>query len=131
MARGPMRKGAPRSSRAPFRRAARPSAEPECSAALAALLDGQGELFENGHSGVESDARVCDADAVFERLVSDDVLATSTQVTLDHDPHQSPVATCDLRCQVSGHPGLILVVLLAVGVACIHHHASIDARLFE
>lgn len=94
-------------------------------AGFTALGNGLGELFQDGDRLVETDAGVRDADAVFQGLAGDCVLAAWLQMALDHDACEAPISARDLFGQVGGHLGLVVVILFAVGVARIDHDAAL------
>lgn len=87
--------------------------------------------LQNRNGLVEADAGVRDAHTVVELLTRGRTLATGVEVALDHHAHQALVAASDLLGENGRNLGLVLVILLAVGVAGVDHDAALDASFFK
>ena len=74
------------------------------------------ELVEHGDGGLPVDAGVGDGDTVLEggRTFGGHVLSSRVDVRLDHYANDPGLAVSDLLSDVSGHEGLVSMVLIRV-----------------
>src|SRR3954447_24501833 len=98
------------------------------SAGVAPLAHGVGELVEHLDGGVPRHAGIGDRLAVGEFRAGAQVLPPLGDERLEHHSHDRPVAGGDLLGQVRRHQRLAAVVLAAVAVRGVHHHALRQPR---
>ena len=97
------------------------------AACLASRRDSIGQTGQYLRCCPPVDTAVRDALAVSECDTGQDILPACDQIALDHDAHDTAFSAGYLAGDIGCDTRLVLGLLVAVGVACVDHHARIDA----
>src|SRR5262245_41495517 len=85
-----------------------------------------GQRFERRPCLLDREARLGDALTVDGRFARDVILPSLDEVALDHRAEDLPRSGCDLLRDRSRHLRLAEVILQAVSVRAVHHHALVQ-----
>src|SRR5262249_44662293 len=99
-----------------------------CAAARAHTL---GQLVENGHRRIPTQACVGDALAIHEMVAIDEVLTAVDEEALHHDAEDASLALGELGGDLTDHERLAAMVLLAVAVAGVDHQPGRNSGVTE